>query len=100
VHVNDIAKAHILALNYLKDKQKSKIFNLGNGEGFSVKEVINTCQEVTGTTIPTIIKSPRKGDPEKLVADSTKIRKELNWKPKYDTLNKIVETAWNWHKKQ
>jgi UDP-glucose 4-epimerase len=99
IHVNDIAKAHIQAYEYLKENQKSQIFNLGNGEGFSVKEVINVCRKITGVTIPTIIEPRRKGDPGILIADSTKIQKELNWKPEYNTLEKIIETAWNWHKK-
>ncbi|MBX7076884.1 MAG: UDP-glucose 4-epimerase GalE [Methanobacteriaceae archaeon] len=99
IHVNDIAKAHLLAYDYLKEKQESNIFNLGNGNGFSVKEVIDVCRKVTDVTIPTIVKPRRKGDPAKLIADSSKIQEEFNWKPEYDTLEKIVETAWKWHKK-
>ena len=99
VHVNDIAQAHIKAFEYLLDGGESDSFNIGNGKGFSVKEVIQTCKKVTGRDFPVIMGDKRPGDPAILVADSTKIREKLNWNPKFDNLEDIVETAWNWHKK-
>ncbi len=99
IHVCDLAQAHLLAYKYLEENNESKIYNLGNGEGFSVKEVIETCKKVTKAPIPTLIESRREGDPARLVADSTKIKEELKWKPKYPKLEQIVETAWKWHQK-
>lgn len=98
IHVNDLANAHILAYEYLKDNNESNIFNLGNGEGYSVKEVIDTCKKVTGKDFEVKIDSRREGDPDILIADSTKIKDVLGWVPKYD-LETIVESAWKWHKK-
>lgn len=94
IHVIDLAQAHILAL----EPGKQGFFNLGNGDGYSVREVIKTCEEVTGTKIPTVEKPRRPGDPPKLVASAEKAFKELGWKPEYPKLKQIVETAWNWHK--
>ena len=97
IHVCDLAQAHILAYEHLLENNESKIYNLGNGEGFSVKEVIRTCKKVTKSEIPTLTEARREGDPAKLVADSQKIKSELGWKPKYNKLEDIVETAWKWH---
>ena len=99
IHVTDLAEAHILALEYLQNGGKSDFFNLGNGNGFSVKEVIETAEEVTGKDIKAIEAERRAGDPPILVGSSTKAKETLNWNPKYDELSKIIETAWNWHKK-
>ncbi len=97
VHVNDIAEAHILALSHLHKTGKSNIYNIGCKEGYSVREVIKTCEEVTGSKIKVIEAGRRAGDPAILVADSDKIRKELGWNPKHD-LKDIIKTAWVWHR--
>jgi len=98
IHVIDLAQAHILALNKLEERGISGIYNLGNGNGYSVKEVIETARKVTGKKIISIESSRRPGDPARLVASSEKIRKELGWVPKYPDLETIVETAWRWHR--
>lgn len=95
IHVMDLADAHILALKRLNNGGDSAIFNLGNGEGFSVKQVIEVARKVTGHAIPAVVSPRRAGDPAKLVATSAKAMKELNWTPKFDSLDKIIETAWN-----
>lgn len=99
VHVEDLAEAHILALDYLLQGGQSEIFNCGYGHGFSVRDVIETAQRVTKSTIPIEIASRRPGDPAILIADSTKIKDKLSWKPRYDDLEFIVRTAWEWEKK-
>lgn len=98
IHVMDLADAHILALERLKKGGESNIYNLGNGEGFSVKEVIDVVRKVTGHKIPAEISPRRAGDPAKLVASSKKAIDELGWNPKYNTLEQIIESAWKWHK--
>ncbi len=95
IHVVDLAEAHILALEALD--QGSRTYNLGNGRGFSVKEVIDTARAITGHPIPTRVVTRRPGDPAVLVASSEKIRRELGWAPKYPELRTIMEMAWNWH---
>lgn len=95
IHVLDLAQAHILALQALD--QGSRTYNLGNGEGFTVKEVIETAREVTGRPIKAEIGARRPGDPAILVASSEKIRRELGWKPQYPNLRDIIEMAWQWH---
>jgi UDP-glucose 4-epimerase len=95
VHVLDLAQAHILALHALD--QGSRVYNLGNGQGFSVKEVIETAREITGHAIPAEVAARRPGDPAELIASSDKIQRELGWKPKYPSLRDIIESAWNWH---
>ncbi|MBP85306.1 MAG: UDP-glucose 4-epimerase GalE [Planctomycetaceae bacterium] len=97
IHVSDLADAHILALHALSDG--SRTYNLGNGQGFSVKEVIETSREITGHGIASKTTPRRPGDPAKLVADSSKIRAELGWEPKYPDLRQIIEMAWSWHSK-
>jgi UDP-glucose 4-epimerase len=99
IHVTDLAHAHILALQGLEEGQNSGIYNLGNGNGYSVREVIETARKVTGKRISSIDSPRRQGDPPRLVAGSGKIRKELGWAPKYPDLETIIETAWNWHRK-
>lgn len=98
IHVTDLAMAHIKAVEYLMDGNESDIFNLGNGVGFTVKEVIDVARQVTGHEIPAEIAPKRAGDPAQLVASSEKARKILGWEPQYADLSTIVETAWNWHK--
>lgn len=98
IHVMDLASAHYQSLEYLLKGNDSDVFNLGNGNGYSVKEVIETARKVTGHTIPAQIAERRAGDPAFLVASSEKAKRTLNWKPKYESLEKIVEDAWNWHK--
>lgn len=98
IHVTDLAKAHVLALKYLRNGGRSAVYNLGNGQGFSVSEVINIAREVTGIPIKAVIAERRPGDPAVLVASSEKIKRELHWKPQYNDLHTIMETAWNWHK--
>lgn len=97
IHVNDLAQAHILALQYLKNGGESNIFNLGNGVGFTVKEVIDTARKVTGHSIPVKEESRRAGDPSTLIASSDKAKTVLGWKPQYDSLETIISTAWKWH---
>jgi UDP-glucose 4-epimerase len=97
IHVMDLADAHLLALNRMRKGGDSAIFNLGNGKGFSVKEVIETTRRVTGREIKDEIAPRRAGDPAVLVASSQKAIKELNWEPKYNSLETIIETAWKWH---
>jgi UDP-glucose 4-epimerase len=97
IHVSDLASAHLLALEALKKKDRL-IYNLGNGRGFSVMEVIESARRVTGHTIPAR-KSPRRpGDPPVLVAGAQKIRDELRWSPKHSDLDDIVRSAWEWHR--
>ena len=98
IHVIDLADAHILALNYLRDGGESNIFNLGNGRGFSVKEMIEAAEKVTGQSIKREIGERRAGDPAKLIASSEKAKKILKWKPQFTNVEKIIETAWTWHK--
>lgn len=98
IHVTDLAQAHILAVRYLCDGNESNIFNLGNGVGYSVKEVIETARKVTGHAIPAIETPRRAGDPARLVASSEKAKKILGWKPVHDNLEDIISDAWNWHK--
>ena len=97
IHVTDLADAHIRALEYLKNGGKSTHYNLGNGNGFSVKEVIDTVEKVVGKDIKRSIAERRAGDPASLVASSEKIQRELGWKPRFASLEDIVATAWKWH---
>ena len=97
IHVNDLAQAHILAMNYLRNGGKSDIFNLGNGVGFTVKEVVETAREVTGHPIPAKKEARRAGDPSTLIASSGRAKSILGWKPQYADLRVIIETAWKWH---
>jgi UDP-glucose 4-epimerase len=99
VHVSDLAEAHLLALNALENKDRL-IFNLGNGHGFSVREVIESARRVTGHPIPVEVHPRRSGDPAALVASSDKAIRELGWKPKYTQLDDIIRTAWIWHQKR
>lgn len=98
IHVCDLAQAHVLALDYLMRGGESDVFNLGNGVGFTVKEVIDVARKVTGHDIPAEVCPRRAGDPAQLVASSEKAKTVLGWKPQYADLETIVASAWNWHK--
>jgi UDP-glucose 4-epimerase len=93
IHIVDLAQAHILALQY----KESDVFNLGSGNGYSVRQVMDTALKVTGKPIPVIKRPRRPGDPPKLVGDCTKIRRVLGWQPKFDSLEAILDSAWQWH---
>lgn len=97
IHVDDLGAAHLAALERLGPGTEIKV-NLGTGRGYSVREVIDVCREVTGCDIPEVIGPRRPGDPPELVADAREAERILGWKPKYQTLRPIVETAWNWHR--
>jgi len=98
VHVSDLASAHVLALQYLTAGGRSDCFNLGNGEGFSVREVIETARGITGCKIASLDAPRRPGDPDRLVSNSAKAHATLGWKPKHASLRSIVATAWDWHR--
>jgi UDP-glucose 4-epimerase len=99
IHVSDLADAHALALGYLRDGGSSTAINLGNGQGYSVLEVINAARDVTQREIPIEIEGRRAGDPSHLVADSTKARSVLGWQPQHAELPTIIRSAWQWHTK-
>lgn len=99
IHVTDLADAHVLALEYLLKGGESNYFNLGNGKGFSVKEVIAVAKKVTGIDFNVIETERRAGDPPILIADSKKAKEILRWNPKYADLETIVTSAWKWHKR-
>ena len=98
IHVTDLAQAHILAVKYLQAGNESDIFNLGNGVGFTVKEVVDCARKVTGHPIPAKITPRRAGDPAQLIASSEKAKEILGWTPEHNSLEEIISTAWNWHK--
>jgi UDP-glucose 4-epimerase len=94
IHIVDLAQAHMLALGC----EKSDVFNLGSGGGYSVRQVVETARKVTGHKIP-VVESPRRpGDPARLVADSAKIRKSLGWTPRFESIEAIIDSAWQWHR--
>jgi UDP-glucose 4-epimerase len=93
IHILDLSRAHILAL----DAPKSEFYNLGTGGGSSVREVIETCRKISGRPIPVVEQPRRAGDPPSLVAASAKIKNELGWRPRFERLDSIVESAWKWH---
>jgi UDP-glucose 4-epimerase len=95
IHIRDLAAAHMLALG----RETSTSYNLGSGEGFSVRQVVDVVRKVTGKTIPVVVKDARPGDPPRLVASSHKITSELGWRPKFMRLQPIIESAWAWHQK-
>ena len=100
IHVNDLADAHVLGLEYLLAGGESDVFNLGNGNGFSVRDVIETAREVTGLEIPAIESDRRAGDAPILVGSSKKVKEKLGWNPNYADLKKIIAHAWQWHQKR
>ena len=97
--MQDLVDAHILALNHLRNTNESGSFNLGNGNGFSVREVIEVVREVTGHSIPVVVSPRREGDPESLVASSEKAQQMFGWKTPYSDLHQMVKSAWEWYKK-
>ena len=96
IHIEDLCRAHLLALKKL-DEENESIYNLGNGKGYSVREVIDTVKKVSGTFFKVVEAKRRPGDPPVLVCDATKAKQELGWQPKWTNLEKIVESAWKWH---
>lgn len=96
VHINDLCEAHSLALARMQKTEQSARYNLGNGKGFSVQQVIDCAKKVSGKDFKVVISERRAGDPAVLVADSALAKKELSWQPKFDQLETIIETAWNW----
>jgi UDP-glucose 4-epimerase len=97
IHVSDLASAHVQALHHLRRGGASEFINLGNGQGYSVMEVIDAARRVTGRPIETRIEPARAGDPSKLVADASKAKTVLGWKPQFPDLETIIRTAWDWH---
>lgn len=100
VHVTDLARAHLLALEALLGGAKSAVYNIGNSKGYSVREVIDLARTLSGRSIPAIEAERRPGDPAVLVASSDRIRKELGWAPRYEDLERIIKTAWAWHRQE
>ena len=98
IHVTDLASAHVLAMNYLVGGGESRVFNLGSGNGFSVKDIIDTAKNVTGINIPIEYGERRKGDPSTLIASSDCIKDILGWNPKHSELSQIISDAWRWHR--
>ena len=99
IHIEDLCSAHLLALEYLVDGGGSRVYNMGNGQGYSIRDVIDTVKRVTGTDFDVLEVPRRDGDPARLVADSTQLQKDLGWQPKYPDLETIIQHAWNWEKK-
>ena len=97
IHVTDLAKAHILAMKYLQGNNKSDIFNLGNGRGFSVKEIVQAARNITGKEIKSQIAERREGDPDILVASNEKARRVLGWEPEYTNIEEIIDSAWKYY---
>ena len=97
IHVSDLSQAHLLAVEHLRKGGDSQFINLGNGQGFSVLEVIEAAKKVTGKEIPIQIENRRPGDPSRLVGDATKAREVLGWEPKLTSLEQIIESAWHWY---
>src|SRR3990172_292487 len=100
IHVSDLAGVHIAALEYLMDNGQSRVFNCGYGHGYSVREIIQSAKSATGIDFPVEETGRRPGDSPILVADSSRVRSELNWMPRYDDIDLIIRTAWEWERKQ
>lgn len=98
IHVVDLASAHVLALDALERSGSTRAYNVGLGRGFSVRQVLDTVDMVAGQAVPRILEARRPGDPAILIADASRIRAELGWKPHYESLQDMIETAWRWHK--
>jgi UDP-glucose 4-epimerase len=96
IHIHDLALAHILTLDRCRDG--ANVFNLGNGDGYSVRRVIEVARKITGRPIPAVVGPRRPGDPPKLIGSSEKIRKQLGWTPRFSSLESIVQSAWDWHR--
>ncbi len=100
IHIVDLARAHVRALDYLQSGEGNEAINLGNGKGFSVREVIQVARSVTGRSIPAVDAPRRPGDPDQLISSSSKSRRLLGWEPAYPGLEQIIHTAWQWHQNQ
>lgn len=100
IHVNDLADAHLKALSFMQQQDGAQVFNLGNGQGFSVRQVLDAATEVTGSLIPHTLGPRRAGDAAVLVANSAKAQAQLAWQPKFTDIRELIETAWRWHKDQ
>ena len=100
IHVDDLADAHLSALNYLSEGGKSEVFNCGYGHGYSVREIVETVKKVTDINLKTIETDRRAGDPPVLIADNMKIKRKLGWAPRYDNVEYVVRTAWEWERKR
>ena len=100
IHVSDLTQAHLLALEALLGGSGNSTYNLGNNTGYSVRQIIETARSVTGHPIPAIITERRPGDPAILIADSTHIRKQLGWQPRFENIEQIIQSAWQWHKSE
>lgn len=98
IHVNDLASAHLLALERLLNDGASGVYNLGTGQGFSNRQIVDACREVTGHPIPTELGARRAGDPAELIASAERAHNELGWRPRYSDIREIVATAWHWHR--
>lgn len=98
IHVKDLAQAHILAMSALQDGKGSGIYNIGTGNGYSVKQIIDEAEKASGKEIPVVFKARRSGDPATLVTDNGKIKKELGWTPRYSDIRTIIGSAWEWHR--
>ncbi|HEU67674.1 MAG TPA: UDP-glucose 4-epimerase, partial [Candidatus Acetothermia bacterium] len=96
IHVSDLARAHVLALRALEEGRAAEAYNLGTGQGHTVREVVEVCRRVTGREIRAVDAPRRPGDPAALVADPSRAKRELGWEPKFTALDPIVETAWRW----
>ena len=99
IHADDLAHVHVLALHYLKEKGETDVMNCGDGYGFSVKEVVAAAKKVAGIDFKIEETGRRPGDPPTLIADSTRLQKKTNWRPRYDNLEYIIQTAWDWELK-
>jgi UDP-glucose 4-epimerase len=100
IHVSDLTQAHLLALEALLNSGGNTTFNLGNSTGYSVTQIIESARQITGHPIPAVMDKRRAGDPAILIADSTHIRKELGWQPRYENIGDIIQSAWAWHQQE
>nr|MDJ0723216.1 GDP-mannose 4,6-dehydratase [Desulfobacterales bacterium] len=97
IHVSDLTAAHLTAIDALMDGAGSNVYNLGNSRGISVREIIETARRVSGCSIPVVETPRRPGDPAVLIAGADKIKKDLNWQPRFESIEDIIRTAWRWH---
>jgi len=100
IHVSDLTRAHLLALEALLNGGGNSTYNLGNSSGYSVRQIIDTARTITGHPIPAEVAARRPGDPAVLIADSSRIRKQLGWQPRYENIRDIIQSAWAWHRKE
>lgn len=100
IHVNDLAEVHIAALGHLINDRSSRVFNCGYGHGYSVRDIVSSAKKISGIDFPTEYVGRRPGDSPCIVADNTRVRRELNWKPRYDDIDFIIRTAWDWERKR